>query len=153
MNFPESLKHWRIKKGLSQQALAEKAGVSQTAVYNWERGERKPKLEQVRCLAAALGVTIGDLNPEWYIFSQTELSNDLTRGLPLDELGLLQDYRVLNKTGKSEARKRTEELTRLPEYRENIEKHLQSNAAHDNGATEEQKAHADKIMDDDSEWK
>lgn len=117
MTFAETLKKIRVDKGYSQQSLAKKAGVSQTAVYNWEKGERKPKLEQLRRIAAALDVTIGELNPDWSSFSQDEINSDLQGGLPLDELGLLQDYRILNETGKSEARKRTGELTKIPEYR------------------------------------
>ena len=46
MNFAETLKKIRIEKGYSQQSLAKKAGVSQTAVYSWKKGERKHKLEQ-----------------------------------------------------------------------------------------------------------
>lgn len=121
MNFAETLKKIRNEKGYSQQTLAKKAGVSQTAVYNWEKGERKPKLEQLRRIAAALDVTIGELNPDWNSFSADEVNSDLQYGLPLDELGLLQDYRILNETGKSEARKRTGELTKIPEYRKDSE--------------------------------
>lgn len=121
MTFAETLKKIRTQQGFSQQSLAKKAGVSQTAVYNWERGERKPKLEQLRRIAAALNVTIGELNPDWNIISVDELSSDLTSGLSLDELGLLQDYHLLNETGKNEARKRTGELTKIPEYRKDSE--------------------------------
>ena len=77
MNFAETLKKIRIEKGYSQQSLAKKAGVSQTAVYSWEKGERKPKLEQLRRIATALDVTIGELNPNWGSFSTDELSNDI----------------------------------------------------------------------------
>lgn len=121
MNFQEKLKELRLKRGFSQQSLAKKAGVAQSSINYWEKGERKPKLEQLRRIAAALDVTIGELNPDWNSFSSDEVNNDLQYGLPLDELGLLQDYRILNETGKSEARKRTEELTKIPEYRKDTE--------------------------------
>ena len=121
MNFQEKLKELRLKRGFSQQSLAKKAGVAQSSINYWEKGERKPKLEQLRRIAAALDVTIGELNPDWNSFSTDEKNADLQYGLPLDELGLLQDYRILNETGKSEARKRTEELTKIPEYRKDTE--------------------------------
>ena len=117
LNFQEKLKELRLKRGFSQQSLAKKAGVAQSSINYWEKGERKPKLEQLRRIASALDVTIGELKPDWNSFSQDEINSDLQGGLPLDELGLLQDYRILNETGKSEARKRTGELTKIPEYR------------------------------------
>lgn len=51
---------------------------------------------------------------------------------------------VILKLNENELRKKREEKERITAYL--------LNAAHDEGATEEQKAHADKIMSDDSEW-
>ncbi len=112
MSFSESLKNLRIQKGLSQQKLAELSGVSQTAIYHWEKGLRKPKFEQIRYLAAALGVYICELEPDWSFYGG-EVFED---GIPLDELKMLQDYRILNDNGKDEARKRVNELTEIPKY-------------------------------------
>lgn len=42
----------------------------------------------------------------------------MENGLPLDELGMLQDYRILNDNGKNEARKRVNELTEIKKYTE-----------------------------------
>lgn len=41
---------------MSQQELAKKIGVSQTAIYQWENGRRTPKIEAIMKLANALNV-------------------------------------------------------------------------------------------------
>ena len=117
MNTSENIKKFRQKRHLTQKQLAEKTGLSIASIQGYEQNKYNPKLEQLRRIASALDVTIGELKPDWNSFSQDEINSDLQGGLPLDELGLLQDYRILNETGKSEARKRTGELTKIPEYR------------------------------------
>ena len=47
----------RKKAGLSQEALAEKLGVSRQAVSRWETGETMPELEKCIALCRALGVS------------------------------------------------------------------------------------------------
>ena len=47
----------RKRAGLSQEALAEKLGVSRQAVSKWETGEAVPELSKLVLLAAAFGVT------------------------------------------------------------------------------------------------
>ena len=55
------LKAIRIKKGISQDALAQKAHMSQTFLSNVETGKADPSLTTLKRLAAALGVTVCDL--------------------------------------------------------------------------------------------
>lgn len=50
----------RQRRGWSQETLAERAGVTQGAVTNWERGIRLPRGRQMLALAEALGVS-----PAW----------------------------------------------------------------------------------------
>jgi len=52
---------WRRHRGLTQVALAERAGVTQAAIASIERGKRKPSVELLMKLADALGVTMDDL--------------------------------------------------------------------------------------------
>ena len=54
--FSETLQQLRKDRGLTQQQLADAAGLSQTAVSQWEAGVREPSWSAVRALAAALGV-------------------------------------------------------------------------------------------------
>ena len=55
--FAELLRHYRERAGLSQEALAEKAGLSSHAISALERGERqRPYPNTLRLLAEALGL-------------------------------------------------------------------------------------------------
>jgi transcriptional regulator with XRE-family HTH domain len=54
----------RLEKGLTQQALAKKAGMSYTFLSNVERGKADPSLTTLKRLAAALGVTVSQLVKE-----------------------------------------------------------------------------------------
>lgn len=55
------LKRLRTKLGMTQAALAERAGVHEQFVSQLERQERSPRLETIDALAAALGVMPWDL--------------------------------------------------------------------------------------------
>ena len=57
MNLSEKIIFCRKKAGLSQEALAQRIGVSRQAVSKWETGEAIPELEKLLALATAFGVT------------------------------------------------------------------------------------------------
>lgn len=61
MDFSDNLKKYRTLKGLSQNSLAKLIGVSQTAVYSWEKGKMIPKIEQLLNLSNALEIPLNDL--------------------------------------------------------------------------------------------
>jgi len=54
--FGQMLLGLRVDAGLTQEELAEKAGISVRTVSNLERGTRAPRITTTRLLAAALGV-------------------------------------------------------------------------------------------------
>jgi transcriptional regulator with XRE-family HTH domain len=58
------LRHWRLKRGWSQEELAARAGRHWTYVGGVERGERNPTIQVISALAKALGISIRDLFPE-----------------------------------------------------------------------------------------
>lgn len=51
----------RQRAGLSQEALADKAGIDRTYVSGVERGLRNPTVTILARLAAALGIEVADL--------------------------------------------------------------------------------------------
>ena len=57
MTLSGKILYCRKRAGLSQEALAEKLGVSRQAVSKWETGEAVPELSKLVLLAAAFGVT------------------------------------------------------------------------------------------------
>jgi transcriptional regulator with XRE-family HTH domain len=46
----------RLKAGFTQNQLADAIGVGQTQIANWESGFRKPKMDALMRIGAALGV-------------------------------------------------------------------------------------------------
>lgn len=59
MSFTNRLKEYREKKGMSQQELSEKSGVSRTTIVMLERNEAKVvKTDTLIKLAATFGVPV-----------------------------------------------------------------------------------------------
>ncbi len=61
--FGEKLRKVRLRTSISQEELAERAGLHRTYVSSVERGERNISLVNIERLAKALGVTMRDLIP------------------------------------------------------------------------------------------
>lgn len=59
--FGAALRRLRTRAGLSQEALAAKAGLNRTYVGDVERGERNIALVNMHKLARALGVRLSDM--------------------------------------------------------------------------------------------
>lgn len=128
MTFGEKLRKLRTDRKISQQDLAQKAGLSQTAIYYWEKGERKPKIEQLRKIATVLGVHISDLVDDWNNFSYEEITNDWEQNKePFEELSTLviKGHKdtisdlldLMNDAGQDKAIEQVELLTKIQEYR------------------------------------
>lgn len=180
MTFGERVKKIREEKGLSQRQLGERMGVKQQTIAQYERALNTPKLETVRRLASALKVPLSALDPILYehdiinlfsgVASIKEVNNtaDITIDnemilftepeksvlRPTDQK-LLESFNQLNETGQEKAVEQVELLTKIPEYRKDEQpnsKKVYLQAAHADNPTPEQKAAADRIMEDDSEW-
>lgn len=63
--FGENLRVIRTKRGISQEKLADLAGLHRTYVSSAERGERNVSLETIEKLAKALGVSMAALMPDF----------------------------------------------------------------------------------------
>ena len=59
--FGERLAHFRRSKGISQKYLAEKLGITQSAIANWERRSAMLSPEQIATVAKVLEVSLDDL--------------------------------------------------------------------------------------------
>lgn len=61
MTLGERIAYYRKQAGYSQEALAERLGVSRQAISKWETGEATPDAERIVALAAALGISTDTL--------------------------------------------------------------------------------------------
>lgn len=61
----------RKKAGLSQEALAEKVGVSRQAISKWETGEAAPEISKLPLLARTFGVTA-----DWLLDDEAEFEEE-----------------------------------------------------------------------------
>lgn len=57
----QRLKDARTAAGITQEALAQSAGLSLPTIQRSEAGRHEPSVPTLRCLAAALGVSVADL--------------------------------------------------------------------------------------------
>lgn len=117
MSFSENLKKFRTQKGLSQQKLAELVGVSQTAIYNWEKGERTPKMDAITKIADVLGVKLNDLIPtdqaiDWF-FERVE-ENRITREYNALDTAIKDNLDKMNESAKKKVYDYTEDLIQNP---------------------------------------
>lgn len=136
MTVGENIRSLRKKKKLTQKELGERSGIAEITIRQYESGKYKPKLEAIRRIAAVLGVSIGELNPDWSSFfreeKEADLRGDFSEGIshkeairlggyPLNnsEKLLLINYRQLNSIGQSKAADYIEDLTKIPEYQQN----------------------------------
>ncbi len=71
MKLNEKIYDCRKKAGLSQDALAERLGVSRQAVSKWEIGSAQPDLDNIVALAKVFGVTT-----DWLLTDENPTSED-----------------------------------------------------------------------------
>lgn len=133
--FATLLKRKRLEKGLSQKKLAKEAGVSQSAIFQWENGTRAPKMQQISKLSAAL-----DVSPTFFLDSFREDNTELKRALntllnasetfcdnnnedeeifyscELTEEYIISELQKLNLDGQIRLLSHIEDLAKIPEY-------------------------------------
>ena len=71
MTLSEKIIYYRKKAMLSQEALAEKLGVSRQAISKWETGDATPEVSNLSALASALGVSVDHLLSSEEIIAET----------------------------------------------------------------------------------
>lgn len=74
----EQLKALRVKKGMTQEQLAQKLNTTKAAISRYEKNHRQPRLEQISEIARIL-----DANPD-ELFSLLFISSDITQGKEYD---------------------------------------------------------------------
>lgn len=151
MSFGSRLKEKRESLNITQPQLAEMLGVSKGAIGNWETDVNSPRATLLYDLFDILHC---DAN---YLFQDETKALYKNEATPEEFENIIKKYRDLDDHGKKMVNfTLEEEYERSKKLKEarivQMPSHLQVNAAHDIDATEEQKIHADSIMQDDSEW-
>lgn len=138
MSIGETIREIRKIKGIKAVEMADKIGVSKSAVSQWEKGEGPATLSTLRKIADVLDVnfltlfeplpdhvkTKDDLerydneNDPYYRAMLSELDLSVSDENSADFELLFNNYVKLNPKGKDEAVKRVEELTHIPKYTE-----------------------------------
>lgn len=57
----QTIRELRESAGLTQLELANKLGVTPSAVYSWERGRNEPRASQLRVMARLFNVSMDDI--------------------------------------------------------------------------------------------
>lgn len=84
MTIGECIRKARKKAGLTQLQLAEQSGVATISIHQYESGKRQPRLEPLRQIALALGVTVSDLvDPSyWSTLTDEDKENAFSSDVP-----------------------------------------------------------------------
>ena len=115
--FCLNLRNARKASKMTLQELSEKYNqrfngkLSRGTLSKYENGRQEPMISVVYNLSVLLGVSVD------YLIDGDETNTEV---LAVDEKEICKDYRKLNNDGKSEARKRVNELTYIPQYRNSI---------------------------------
>lgn len=166
-NISKNITKYREKAHLSQKELAQLLHTTPSRISNWEQGANCPSIDILFEVCKILNVSINDI---YGVYPESSIA------LSFDEQEHIKTYRSLDDSGRQHVdiilQWESDRVARLLAYAErfanyqranesaaksskviNTPEHLIANAAHDMGATPEQKANADRIMMDDDEWK
>ncbi len=105
MKLHEKIYYYRKRAGLSQDALAEKLGVSRQAISKWETADSVPETGKLMALASALGITVDELLSE-------DGPEDGARDAAGDDGGVFTGER--------------KDYSRAPDWIDSLPKHIQS---------------------------
>lgn len=122
---------------ISRTDLCDALGVKYTTLTDWINGKTYPRIDKIEKMANYFNIRKSDLVESSSAVTPVPVS------LSSEEHAVVTGYRAADQPTKTVVKR----LLNV-EYKEPI-----LNAAHDMGATEEEKQRADAIMMDDDEWK
>lgn len=120
MSFASRLKQAREQAGLTQQAFADKLGVTKNSISNYENGVSSPKWDILLKIFDVLHVDPNFLYQD--NFSPIEVASLRSAIQAMDEQEqaqiskLTSDFKRLNDAGKAKALERVHELTEISRY-------------------------------------
>ena len=93
MMLGERIREQRLKKGLSQEKIAELVGTSRQSVTKWESGQSIPCMENLITLAGILGISLDELSSG--VSDNTPVDDATTQNKPTKSVLLLDIIFVL----------------------------------------------------------
>lgn len=99
-NFSYNLIELRKISGFTQKELAERLGISRSAIGNYEKGIREPDLETLEKIADFFNMDMGQLIGKDNVNKAIYTSHHILENMSEDELQCLRDSRELNEDGK-----------------------------------------------------
>lgn len=123
----EKIQKLRQKLGMTQKELAEKVGVSNTAIMRYEKNQRIPRKPILEKIAVALNTTPSDLmgfmdewerlyNSEERLSFESELLDKVSDLYGEDAVQLLRLFTSMNEAGRKKALQYLEDLTEIEKY-------------------------------------
>lgn len=88
----KNLLYYRKKFGMTQKELADKLGVKQTSVSNWEKGYNSIDIETLFVACDIFGVTLNDMYGN---YGDTKMSDDVSSKLTDRELAFVKVFNEL----------------------------------------------------------
>lgn len=113
-DFGEILKEARKDKGITQKSIADRLSISKATYSLYESGKRFPTPEKAIVIAEILDLSLDEL---FTIPISLRFESDRISETIHDEI-ILRGIRQLNNTGKEKAVKYIDDLTKIPEYRQ-----------------------------------
>lgn len=140
MQMGEIIRQKRKDLGYTQKELADRCGVAEITIRQYETGKRQPKIKILYKIATVLGLDFDqllggiesfdsaeDFRREWKkrIENIDESTDTLTIIHKIDfdgnDVKILDSFHKLNHLGKNKAIEQVELLTKIPEYRKDSE--------------------------------
>jgi transcriptional regulator with XRE-family HTH domain len=90
----EMIRTRRMARGMTQDDLAEKIGVTASAIGMFENGKRRPKDEVAEAIADVFNI------PKWAVYFSEEEVGVMTRNFTPQEMMLLDIFREVDDIGK-----------------------------------------------------
>lgn len=137
--FQATLKSLRTSHGLTQDELSDSLKLSRSTIGMYESGAREPDFKTLGLIADYFNVDTD------FLLGRTDKVASFSAK---QENDLILSFRKLNTENKKRCSAYATSLLATQE----MEDAVALNAAHDSGATSEQKQHADNIMEDPDEW-
>lgn len=132
MSIGSRLKEARKQKKFTQEELAAKIGVTKGAIANYENQVSTPKIEILFKLIQELGVDANYIYQDYIKFKDSDDSKDTNESanlMSVQEALHLKKYRQLNIVGRKKSDEHLDDLLRISDYTESVDKKITRDAA------------------------